>query len=121
VFHIVDFHRQQAEAGTHASRRLTRQVADRIRQAMGSTAVITIQQGGTIIALLPGDRDAAEATVCELLLNFEKAQVPLKRQGRAAKIALACGMIAFPQVGPPLARSIPIPMAGAGSTTSVAS
>jgi Glycosyl transferase family 2 len=121
VFHIADFHHQQAEMGPHASRRLTRRVADQIRQVLGSTAVITTQQGGTIIALLPGDREAAEATVCELLRNFENAQVPLKRQGRATEIALACGMIAFPQAGPPLARSIPIPMAEAGSTASVAS
>jgi hypothetical protein len=107
VFHIVDFHRQQAEMGPYASRRLTRQVADHIKQVLGSTAVITSQQGGTIIALLPGDREAAESTVRELLRNFERAQVPLKRQGRAAEIALACGMIAFPHTGPPLARSIP--------------
>ena len=121
VFHIVDFHRQQAEIGAHASRRLTRQVAEQIRQVLGSTAVITIQQGGTIIGLLPGDREAAEDTVCELVRNFENAQGPLKRQGRAAEIALACGMIAFPQIGPPLARSIPVPMVEAGSTASVAS
>jgi len=121
VFHIIDFHRRQAEIGPQASRRLTRQVADHIRQAMGSTAVITIQQGGTIIALLPGDRETAEVTVCGLLRNFEAAQLPLRRQGRATEIALACGMIAFPQAGPALARSIPIPMAEAGSTASVAS
>jgi poly-beta-1,6-N-acetyl-D-glucosamine synthase len=121
VFQIIDFHRRQAEMGPHASRRLTQQVAGHIRQAMGSTAVITIQQGGTIIALLPGDREAAEAAVCELLRNFENAQTPLKRQGRATEIALACGMIAFPQAGPPLARSIPVPMAEAVSTASIAS
>jgi hypothetical protein len=121
VFHIIDFHRQQAEMGLHASRRLTRQVADHIRQAMGTTAVITTQQGGTIIALLPGDREAAEATVRGLLRNFEAVRVPLKRRERPTEIALACGMIAFPHAGPPLARSIPIPMAEAGSTASVAS
>jgi hypothetical protein len=107
VFHIIDFYRQQAEMGPSASRRLTRQVADHIKQVLGSAAVITLQQGGTIVALLPGDREAAEATVRELLQNFENALVPLKRQGRAAEIALACGMIAFPNGGPPLARSIP--------------
>ena len=121
MFHIINFHRQHAEIGPQASRRLTRRVADRIKQALGSTAVITMQQGGTIIALLPGDREAAEAAVCELLQDFEASPLSLKRHGHAAEIALACGMIAFPQAGPPLARSIPIPMAEAGSATSVAS
>jgi GGDEF domain-containing protein len=121
VFHIIDFHRQQAEMGPHASRRLTRRVAELIKEALGPTAFITIQQGGTIIALLPGDRDAAEETVCELLRGFGAAPETLKQHGRAPKIALACGMIAFPQAGPPLARSIPIPMIEAGSTASVAS
>jgi poly-beta-1,6-N-acetyl-D-glucosamine synthase len=121
VFHIINFHRQQLEMGPHASRRLTRRVADLIKEALGSTAVITIQQGGTIIALLPGDREAAEATVCELLRGFEATPVSLEHHGHAAEIALACGMIAFPQAGPPLARSIPIPMIEAGSTASVPS
>ena len=121
VFHIINFHRQQLELGPHACRRLTRRMADLIKQALGSTAIITIQQGGTIIALLPGDREAAEATVCELMQSFETTRLSMQRHGQAAEIALACGMLAFPQAGPPLARSIPIPMIGAGSTTSVAS
>jgi poly-beta-1,6-N-acetyl-D-glucosamine synthase len=121
VFHIINFHRQHAEIGPAASRRLTRRVADRIKQALGSTAVITMQQGGTIIALLPGDPEAAEVAVCELLQDFEANPLSLNRHGHAAEIALACGMIAFPQAGPPLARSVPIPMAEAGSATSVAS
>lgn len=121
VFHIIDFHRQQLEIGPHASRRLTRRVADLMKQALGSTAIITIQQGGTIIALLPGDREAAEETVRELLQSFGTTPLALRRHGQAAEIALACGMIAFPQAGPPLARSIPIPIIEAGSTAPVAS
>jgi poly-beta-1,6-N-acetyl-D-glucosamine synthase len=121
VFHIINFHRQQAEMGPHASRQLTRRVADLIKEALGSTAVITIQQGGTIIALLPGDRDAAEATVCDLLRGFGATPRAVQRHGQAPEIALACGMIAFPLAGPPLARSIPIPMIEAGSMASVAS
>ncbi len=107
--------------GPHASRRLIRRVADLIKQALGATAIITVQQGGTIIALLPGDREAAEGTVCELLQSLEARPLSLNGDGQAARVALACGMIAFPRAGPPLARSIPIPMAGAGSPAPVAS
>jgi biofilm PGA synthesis N-glycosyltransferase PgaC len=123
VFHIVDFHRQQLELGPSAARRLTRRAADLIKQALGPAAIITIQQGGTIIALLPGDREAAEGTVCELLQHLEASPLSFNGHGQAVKVALACGLIAFPQAGPPLARSIPIPipMAEASSATSVAS
>lgn len=121
VFHIINFHRQQLEMGPHATRRLTRRVADHIKRALGSTAVITIQQGGTIIALLPGDREAAEGTVYELLQSFEASPLSLNGHGQAAEVALACGLIAFPQAGPPLARSIPTPMIEAGAATSIAS
>jgi hypothetical protein len=38
-----------------------------------------------------------------------------------AQITLACGIIAFPQAGPPLAESIPIPMVKVGPVVSVAS
>lgn len=120
VFHIIDFHRQQLEMGPHASRRLTRRVADLIKQVLGSTAIITIQQGGTIIAVLPGDREAAERAVRELLQGLAAGPLPLNGHGRAAQVALACGMIAFPQAGQPLARSIPAPMAEAGSAASIA-
>ena len=34
-----------------------------IRQALGTAAIVAIQQSGTVIALLPGDREAAEQTV----------------------------------------------------------
>jgi poly-beta-1,6-N-acetyl-D-glucosamine synthase len=121
VFHIVNFHRLQLEMGPQASRRLTRRVADLIKQALGSAAIITIQQGGTIIALLPGDREAAEGTVCELLQSFEAGALSLNGHGQAAGFALTCGMIAFPQAGPPLARSIPISMAEASPATPIAS
>jgi hypothetical protein len=121
VFHIVNFHRRQLEMGAHDSRRLTRRVADLVRQGLGSTAIITIQQNGTIIALLPGDREAAEGAVCQLLQSFEASPLSLNGHGPAAEVTLACGIIAFPQAGPPLARSIPVPMIGASSATSIAS
>ena len=71
VFHIVNFHRQQLEMGLHASRQLTRRAADHIRQALGTAAIVAIQQSGTVIALLPGDREAAEQTVHGLVASLE--------------------------------------------------
>jgi hypothetical protein len=31
-------------------------------------------------------------------------------RGATATVTLACGIIAFPQAGPPVAQSIPVPM-----------
>lgn len=121
VFHIVNFHRQQLEAGLHASRQLTRQVAEQIKRTLGTKAIVSVQQGGTIIALLPGDREEAERTAHALVRRFEAAWLPLGGHGAAAQVTLACGIIAFPQAGPPLARSIPAAIPEAGPATSVAS
>jgi biofilm PGA synthesis N-glycosyltransferase PgaC len=120
VFHIVGFHRKQLEMGLHASRQLTRRTADRIKRALGSAAIVTIQQSGTVIALLPGDRDSAERTACDLVQRFEVSPLPVHDHGVTAEITLACGILAFPQAGPPLARSIPIPALGAEPAASVA-
>lgn len=121
VFHIVNFHRRQLEVGPHASRRLTRQVADLVKRALGPAASITIGRNGTIVALLLADREAAEGIVCEFLQSFEASLLSLNGRGPATGVTLACGVIAFPQAGPPLARSIPIPMIEARSAPSIAS
>ena len=106
--------------GLHASRQLTRRTADHIRRALGSAAIVTIQQGGTVIALLPGDPEAAERTTCELMKRFEASPLPVREHGVTTQITLACGIIAFPQAGPPLAESIPIPVPEAAAVASVA-
>jgi GGDEF domain-containing protein len=110
VFHIVNFHRQQLEVGLHASGQLTRRVADQIKRALGATAIVSIRQSGTIVALLPGDREAAERTAQELVAQLEATPLPVNGHGASARVTLACGIIAFQQAGPPLARSIPAPM-----------
>jgi biofilm PGA synthesis N-glycosyltransferase PgaC len=106
VFHIGDFQHQQLELGTHASRLLTRRVTDQIKRALGSKAIVSIQRSGTIVAVLPGDREAAARTARQILERFEGAELSLNGHGRA-QVDLACGVIAFPQGGPPLASSIP--------------
>jgi biofilm PGA synthesis N-glycosyltransferase PgaC len=120
VFHIVDFHRKQMEIGLHASRQLTRRTADHIRRALGPTAIVAIQQSGTVIALLPGDREAAERAAHGLMASLEAT--PLSANGRsvAARVSFACGLIAFPQAGPPLAWSMPIPVLETGPAAPVA-
>lgn len=121
VFHIVNFHRQQLEVGLHASRQMTRRVADDIKRVLGSKAIVSIQQSDTIVALLPGDREAAERTAHELVHRFEASPLPLNGHGATAQVTLACGIIAFPQAGPPLTRSIPVPMIEADPVTPTAS
>jgi poly-beta-1,6-N-acetyl-D-glucosamine synthase len=110
VFHIVNFHRQQLELGAHATRQLTHRVSDHIKRALGSEAIVSIRRSGTIVALLHGDREAAEGTARELMQWFEATPLSLNGHGATARVTLACGIIAFPQAGPPLARSIPVPM-----------
>jgi poly-beta-1,6-N-acetyl-D-glucosamine synthase len=108
VFHIADFQHRQLELGAHASRLLTRRVTDQIKRALGSKAIVSIQRSGTIVAVLPGDREAAARTAREILERFEGAELSLNGHG-AAQVDLACGVIAFPQGGPPLTSSIPEP------------
>jgi hypothetical protein len=95
-------------------------VADQIKRTLGTKAEVTVQQAGTIIALVPGDREAAERSAQELLRQVQVAPVLLGSNGAALRVMLACGIVAFPQTGPPLARSIPLPVAepGAGAQAS---
>lgn len=120
VFHIVDFHRHQLEIGPHAARQLTRRAADHIRRALGPAAIVAIQQSGTVIALLPGDREAAEQTVHGLIASLEAIPLAVSGHSVAAQISFACGLIAFPQAGPPLAWSMPIPALETGPAVPVA-
>ena len=109
VFHIVNFHRLEIEIGLHTSRLLARRVADRIQQALGPAATVSAQEAGTAVALLPGDRGAAERAARAIVQLFEAAPVALNGRGASSPVSLACGIIAFPQPGPPLSGSGPVP------------
>jgi biofilm PGA synthesis N-glycosyltransferase PgaC len=109
VFHIVNFHRLEFEIGPHASRQLGRRVADRIQQALGPAARVSAQEAGTAVALLPGDRAAAERAARAIVQLFEATPVALNGCGTSTPITLACGIIAFPQSGLPLSGSVPAP------------
>jgi GGDEF domain-containing protein len=120
VFHIVNFHRLQLEIGLHASRQLTRRVAERIKQALGPTAAVTTQQAGTVVALLPGDREAAERAAGALMQLFEATPVSINGRGTTTPVTLACGIIAFPQAGPPLSQWVPVPQLELDTAPSIA-
>jgi hypothetical protein len=101
VFHIVNFHLQRLEIGKHASKQLARRVTDEIKQALGPEATVTLQQNGTIIGLLAGDRDATEHAARDLVQRLEASPVPLNGHGDSAQIELAYAVITLPQSGPP--------------------
>jgi GGDEF domain-containing protein len=100
VFHITNFHRLELEIGLHASRQLARRVADRIQQALGAAARVSAQESGTAVALLPGDRGAAEQAAQAIVQLFEVSPVAHNGRGAATPITLAYGIIAFPPSGP---------------------
>jgi hypothetical protein len=105
----VNFHRMELEIGLPASRQLVRRVADRIQQALGPTATVSAQEAGTAVALLPRDRGAAERAARAIVQLFEATPVAHNGRGASIPVTLACGIIAFPQSGPPLSGSVPAP------------
>lgn len=106
VFHIVNFQRLELQLGSHASRTLARRVADRIQQALGGVTV-SVQEGGTAVAVLPGDRGTAERATDAVVALFDVSPVTTGTRGAGTPVALACGIIAFPQPGQ--ARPAPVP------------
>ncbi|MGH3301034.1 MAG: glycosyltransferase [Streptosporangiaceae bacterium] len=122
VFHIVDFHRQRLEVGAHASRQLTRRVADHVRQDFGSAAIVSvIQQSGTVIATLPGNRADADLAACAVVRRFESTPVRLNDNQTDACPTLAYAIVAFPSAGPPLADVMPVPRHQSDPATTAAS
>ena len=116
VFNIVDFHRHQLEVGLHASRQLTRRVAEHVKETLHAQPIFTIQQSGTIIAALPGDAKAAERTAREIVRRFEVVPLSLDGHGASARVALAYGIVAFAHGTSPLATSLPVPLFDVGLT-----
>jgi hypothetical protein len=111
VFHVVDFDRQQLEHGVQAARQMTQRVRDHIKRSVAGTAIVSIRRSGTIVALVDGDREQAERLGAEIVDHFETTPMALNGHGGRIKVSLACGLIAFPQAGPPVAQSLPVPVA----------
>jgi poly-beta-1,6-N-acetyl-D-glucosamine synthase len=109
VFHIVNFHRLELEIGLHASRQLARRAADRIHQALGPAAKVSAQESGTAVALLPGDRTAAERAARAVAQLFEATPVASNGRGISTPVTLAYGIIAFQPSGPVMSGSVSAP------------
>ena len=107
VFHIADFNRRQLELGVQATRQLTQRVRDDVKRAVDRKAIVSIRRSGTVVALVDGDRESAEQLAAEIVDH--------------STVGLACGIIAFPPAGPPVAESIPVPLLTAEPAASVAS
>jgi glycosyltransferase involved in cell wall biosynthesis len=107
IFHIPDFHHWQLELGTHATRQLTRRLTSQIKRALGSEAIVSGRRGGTIVALVPGVRDAAERMAADIVRECEATPLSLNGHGRVS-ITLACGIIAVADMGSPLAAPAPL-------------
>jgi biofilm PGA synthesis N-glycosyltransferase PgaC len=120
VFHLVNFHSQQLELGAHAARQLTQQAASQIKQSLGPGAVVSVETSGTIVAVLNGEREAAERAAQDLVQRLEAAPLPLNNRGATAFAMLAYGIIAFPQAGPFVTRALSVPMLEADLTAELA-
>jgi hypothetical protein len=87
---------------------------------LGPETTVAVKQNGTIVALLPGDREDAERAAAEVVEDFETRPTTRMGHGVSVSLTLACGVIAFPPAGPPLAQSIAVPMLEAGPAPSPA-
>lgn len=106
VFHIVNFHRQQLEVGVRASRLLTQRVLQCVRQTLGAEATVSAQKSGTVIALLFAEREEAERVAGQIVDQLGGAGGDRADLWQAVRVKLACGIIAFPQVGQAVATSM---------------
>jgi len=112
VFHITNFRRHELELGARASRRVTQLVMQRIQEALGSTAIVSVQQSAIIVALVAGDHDAAEEAARQLVAANIRVALNGNRDG--VGVDLAFGIIAFSSPSQALSTSIPIPIEPAG-------
>jgi len=119
VFNIADFHRHELEVGLHASRQLTRRVAEQIKSTLQPDTVVTLQQCGTIVALLPGGREAAQESARQIVREFQASPFQFGNDGDGKQIMLTCGIVGFSPGESPLASSIWTPNTEAGRTAPV--
>jgi biofilm PGA synthesis N-glycosyltransferase PgaC len=106
VFHIVNFHRHQLEAGIHAARLLTQRVLRHVQEALGNRATVSAQKSGTIIALLFVEREEAERVAGEIVERVNGAEKQPVLSGDTPMLRIACGIIAFPQGGQAVASAV---------------
>lgn len=106
VFNIVNYHRMRLELGQRAVRTLTQQVTQHVEQALDPRATVSIQPSGTIVVVLPGDREEAEGIAQQLMDELEKKPMRYGGSRDAVSVKVACGIIAFSRSGQAHAESI---------------
>lgn len=107
VFHVVGFHQYTLELGARVSQLIVYQVAEQVRQALGPQCTVSTERSGTVVAVLPLEREQAEPLAQQLITTIEAS--PLRITGRREGVALklGCGIIAFTSAGNAEARSVP--------------
>ncbi|TMF14679.1 MAG: glycosyltransferase [Chloroflexi bacterium] len=106
VFHIVNFHRQQLEFGMRASKQMAGRVLQYIRLSLGPNSQVSVQRGGTIIAVIPAPREEAERIAGEIVRGLDDGALDLHDSTGGPTIRLACGIIAFSFAGQAAAGSV---------------
>jgi poly-beta-1,6-N-acetyl-D-glucosamine synthase len=99
VFRIVDYHQQSLELGTRACQFLVQQLVEHIRQTLGRGSTVSAERNGTIIALLPSDREEAERKAQQLIQGLEATPMRCTGLRDGVRVKLACGIIAFSRGG----------------------
>jgi hypothetical protein len=76
---------------------------------LGSDAIVAIKGSGTIIALLPADREDAEQTAQQLIHAIEATPLRMGGHRDSVTVKLACGIVTF---SPTQAPALSVPAAG---------
>ena len=97
AFRIVEVMPPELELGAHAVALVTQQITHHMRHALGCDAIVAVQRSGTIIALLPTERDEAERTAQQLMRAIGATPLRMSGQRDGVAVKLACGIVAFSQ------------------------
>jgi hypothetical protein len=68
-----------------------------------------VQDAGTAVAMLPGDRAAAERAAGAVLQLFEATPITSAGRRPVTPVTLSCGIIAFPSSGHPRPAEVATP------------
>ena len=109
VFHLKELGATQLNRGGRTSSAIMQRVSRQIEVCLGPEARVCVQRNGTVIAILHGDRQAAEDAA--RLVTENLAATSTSPHPNSTPIHLACGIITFPNRGEAFARLIP-PVAG---------
>jgi hypothetical protein len=97
AFRIVELRPPELELSTNAVALVTQQITQHMSHALESDAVVAVQPSGTVIALLPADREEAERTARQLIQAIEATPLRVGGHRDAVTVKLACGILAFSQ------------------------